>query len=120
MNAINIRKKLIAFTAVAAWLALILQLYILINNIPGNGLSPIEAIGRFLIFFTVLTNLLVAINMTVLLLNPSGKTGHFFSKSFVVTAVALYIFIVALVYNIILRGLWHPTGLQKIADELLH
>ena len=34
--------------------------------------------------------------------------------------MALYILVVSIVYNIILRSLWAPQGLQKIADELLH
>lgn len=117
---INFKKHFIAIIAMTAWLALILQLYILVNNTPDNGMTPGQAIGRFLIFFTVLTNLLIAISMTVLLFAPTSKAGHFFSKSSVIAAIALYIFIVGLIYNIILRSLWHPTGLQKIADELLH
>ncbi len=44
----------------------------------------------------------------------------FFSRSGVVTAIALYITVVGIVYNMILRYLWKPTGLQLIADELLH
>lgn len=36
------------------------------------------------------------------------------------TAIAVYISIVAIVYNVVLRFLWEPTGLQKIIDELLH
>jgi hypothetical protein len=44
----------------------------------------------------------------------------FFSKPSVTTAIAVYIFIIGLVYNIILRNLWQPQGSQKIADELLH
>ena len=32
----------------------------------------------------------------------------------------MYITIVGLVYNIILRSLWKPAGLQWIVDELLH
>ena len=38
----------------------------------------------------------------------------------VVTAIATYITIVGIVYNVILRPLWDPQGWQKIADETLH
>ena len=44
----------------------------------------------------------------------------FFKSYKVQTAIAVYISIVAIVYNIILRFIWEPIGLQKIVDELLH
>src|SRR5262249_48590073 len=34
--------------------------------------------------------------------------------------IVVYIFIVGLIYNIILRQLWEPEGWQRVADELLH
>ena len=109
-----------AIIAITAWFALILQLYILIHNTPSNGMTPLQAVGRFFIFFTILTNLLVAISLTFILLKPNSSVGKFFAKPSTVTAITLYIFIVGLVYNIILRRLWQPIGLQLLADELLH
>lgn len=113
-------KFVMALTAIAAWVGLVLQQYILIDNTPGNGMSPLQAVGRFLLFFTVLTNILVAVSLTIVLLKPSTPAGRFFSKPSVIAAVTLYIFIVGLVYNLVLRSQWKPTGLQKVADELLH
>jgi hypothetical protein len=107
-------------TALVAWFGLILQQYIIIDNTPGNGLTPIQAVWRFLIFFTVLTNLLIAIGLTVSLLNPSSRAGRFFAHPSITTATAVYIFIVGLVYNFILRGILHLTGRDRIADEVLH
>jgi len=106
--------------ALIAWFALASQLYLLVSNVPGNGLTIIGAIGRFFIFFTILTNLLVAICLSTLVFDPRSRPGQFFSKPTVITAVAVYIFIVGLVYNIVLRKVWHPQGLQKLVDELLH
>ncbi|MFC0774837.1 Pr6Pr family membrane protein [Terrimonas alba] len=105
---------------ILAWLAPALQLYILLHNVPGNGLTYLQAAGRFLLFFTILTNLLVAISTSSILLAPQSKWGQFFSRPASLTAVALYIFIVGLVYNIILRNIWEPAGLQKWVDEALH
>lgn len=106
--------------AIVAWFALALQQYLIIDKIPGNGLTTLQAVGRFLIFFTVLTNLLVAVAMTTILIAPHSKWGSFFSKPSVLAATASYIFIVGLTYNVILRSLWAPTGLDRLADELLH
>lgn len=36
------------------------------------------------------------------------------------TALTVYILIVGAVYNLILRPLWAPEGLQRLVDELLH
>ncbi|MCW3120503.1 MAG: hypothetical protein JWM28_4585 [Chitinophagaceae bacterium] len=107
-------------TAITAWLGLALQLYILIDNTPGNGMTPLQAVGRFLLFFTVLSNLLVAISLSMVIILPGSGAGRFFAKGSSVTAVAFYIFIVGVVYNTILRNLWKPEGLQRIADEILH
>lgn len=113
-------KFIMIITAITAWLALSLQQYIIIDNTPGNGLTPLQAVGRFLIFFTILSNLLVAISLTAVLLSPASSTGRFFAKPAVIAAITLYIFIVGLIYNLVLRNIWSPTGRDKVADELLH
>jgi len=114
----NFSKSFAVFIAFIAWFGLGLQLYILINNTPGNGMTPLQAVARFFIFFTILTNLFVAICLTSRAINSSK--GKFFSRPSVLAALGVYIFIVGLVYNVVLRKLWIPTGNQKVADELLH
>jgi hypothetical protein len=42
-------RKLMMAALPLVWLALILQLFILVDNSPGNGLTPGE-VGRFFIF----------------------------------------------------------------------
>lgn len=49
-----------------------------------------------------------------------GRWLAFFSKPATLTAVTVYITIVGLVYNILLRLLWEPQGLQLWVDESLH
>lgn len=106
--------------AVVAWFALGLQQYIIIDKTPGNGMTPLGAVWRFLIFFTVLSNLLVAISMTAIALAPASAAGRFFSKSSVLASISVYMFIVGVVYNAALRNIWNPTGRDRVADELLH
>lgn len=110
----------IAIIAIIAWLALGLQLYILIQNAETNGLTPWQATGRFFGFFTILTNILVAFCLSSVLLKPASFIGHFFSRPSVIAPIVVYIFIVGLVYNTILRYIWEPKGLQKWVDESLH
>jgi hypothetical protein len=102
--------------AIITWLALALQLYLQIMN---RTTSVAEAIVRFFSYFTILTNLLVAICFTSLL-SKKNKWYSFFSNNSVLSAITVYIFIVGLVYNLILRSQWNPQGLQLIVDNLLH
>lgn len=97
--------------------ALAAQFYlIIVNRVASIG----ETVIRYFSFFTILTNLLVAVCCTSLLLLPSSKLGRFFSRATTLTAITVYISVVAIIYNIILRFLWKPEGLQLIVDELLH
>ena len=106
-----------AMISIVGWFAVLFQLYLIISN---RVASLSETIVRFFSFFTIQTNILVAICFTCLWLKPKFKWGLFFSKATNLTAITLYILIVGLVYNVILRFLWAPTGSQKIVDELLH
>ncbi len=102
---------------VIGWFAVIFQLWLIIIN---RTVSIPETIIRFFSFFTILTNILVALCFTFLLLKPNTKWGIFFSKPATLTAITLYIAVVGIIYNVILRFLWSPKGLQLIVDELLH
>lgn len=91
------------------WFAILLQLYILQGSL-----------ANFMSYFTILSNLLVAISLTVITFVPHTTIGSFFSKTATKSAIALYILIVGLVYNLVLRGIWEPVGWQLVADNLLH
>lgn len=99
------------------WFAVSSQLVLLLQN-SNEPLT--EALTRFISYFTIETNLLLAVAFSFLLLAPNSAPGSFFSKGTTQTALTVYIFIVGLIYNTILRFLWAPTGLQYVVDELLH
>lgn len=102
---------------IMAWFAVIFQLYLIILN---STTSIPETIIRFFSFYTILTNIVVALCFTILLLKPKSGWGKVFSRGQTLTAIAIYITVVALVYNLVLRFLWAPTGLKRMVDELLH
>lgn len=103
--------------AIIGWAAVLLQLYlILINRVA----SVPETLVRFFSFYTILTNILLAFCFTVLLARPSSGAGRFFAQPNKLTAIAVYISIVGIVYNVVLRFLWGPEGLQRVVDESLH
>jgi len=102
--------------AVVAVCALVLQLVLVVQLFANQGQGTGAAVWRYLGFFTILTNIGVAVVATALALNgPAWFTGARFQL-----AVATCIILVGLVYSIALRSTWQPTGLQAIADHLLH
>ena len=107
-------KRLAAIGAFVGWITILLQLYLFIDN---RTLSVPETIIRFFSYFTILTNILVAFCFTILFIQ---KQPSFFSKPSTLTPVAVFILVVGIVYNIILRKTWNPQGLLKLVDELLH
>lgn len=111
------RKILLAVMVIFGWFALAAQFYI---N-ASLKLNPVpEMVIRYFSYFTIQINLVVALCYTVLLFSPGSRAGNFFSRQQTLAALTVYIVIVGLIYNIILRFLWNPEGLQKIVDEILH
>ncbi|WP_462249571.1 Pr6Pr family membrane protein [Ferruginibacter sp.] len=110
-------KTYAAIGAVIGWVALLLQLYLIIAN---RVASVPETIIRYFSFFTILTNILVAVSFTQVYLKGITDKGNFFTRPKILTAIAVYITIVGLIYNLILRFLWAPVGMAKLVDELLH
>lgn len=115
---LNSKQKIFSITgAFIGWLAVITQLILMLMNRTGSVWS---AAIQFISYFTILTNTLVAVYFTIIWLRPSSNNAKFFLKPQTGTAIAVYITVVGLVYNIILRSTWNPEGLQKLVDELLH
>jgi hypothetical protein len=110
-------KTYAAIGASVGWFALLLQLYLIIIN---RVASLPETIVRYFSFFTILTNLLVAISFTLVYIKGISEKKSFLTRPKTLTATAVYITIVGLIYNIILRFQWAPEGLAKLVDELLH
>jgi hypothetical protein len=106
--------------AVLAWFGVIMQFYLSTTTWSGLGLSSAEGTTRFFSYFTILTNIIIAISVTVSLLRPRSSAGNFFLKSSTQTAIAMYIFVVGVTYNTLLYNLWKPEGLQLVVDNLLH
>ncbi len=113
------RKWLYLFTIII-WFGLVLQIAISIPAYLMAGRSLAGALVQLFSYFTILSNLLAAICLAAVLFKINTRLGKYFSQSQVFSAVALYITIVGMVYNLVLRNLWHPKGLLKLADELLH
>lgn len=99
--------------ALVGWFSIMTQYYLMIKN---TQISFTEANIRFFSYFTILTNIIVAVYFTLQAFNSVPKI----KKPGILTAITIYILIVGLVYQIILRSTWDPKGLQRLVDELLH
>jgi hypothetical protein len=114
----NLLKKYLAILiAVLALFAVIVQYQLMINNRVA-GIT--ETTIRFFSFFTILTNSLTAVYFVRLSYKILCSKQIINVNFTMLTAITVYITIVGLVYQILLRHIWSPVGLQKIVDELLH
>ena len=111
------KKKFGIIGCCLGWFAVIVQLFLMIQNRQAD--IP-ETIIRFFSFFTILTNILVALYFTINVFHLKGSFSKLFSAGGSITAITTFILIVGLVYQFILRQIWEPKGMQMIVDELLH
>lgn len=85
-----------------------------------SKLATTDYVIHFFSYFTILSNVLVLLCCFFSVFLAKSRIGLFFTKPQTITAVVLYILIVALIYNSSLRFLLHPSGLLSLVDELLH
>lgn len=111
------------FTAVAAaacWIVLALQLHVSVQAARMEGGSTLDGVWMCFAFFTVLTNVLVAAQLTVPLVAPRSAAGVFLARADTLAGIAVNIALVCIAYNLLLRDAFDPTSLERVSDELLH
>jgi hypothetical protein len=99
------------------WATLGAQYALMIDGVPAA-----EIAGRtlnFFSYFTILTNLLVALAMTVALAGGTA-VGRFAASNSARAAVTMFAVVVGVVYHLLLAATWKPTGLQWWVDQGLH
>jgi hypothetical protein len=104
-------KLLAAAAALVGWAGLALQLFLMVGNL---GAGP--ALWRYVGFFTILTNLGAAAVATAVALDTRSVLAGARARLMAATSIIM----VGIVYSVALRSMWSPTGLQKVADVLLH
>jgi len=104
--------------AAIGWFALGLQLRLAIGFSLAHGFPVAHGLVVYFGFFTVWTNILVALVLTTACLRPAAR--GFFARPGTQSAALVYIAMVAIIYSLLLRHLWIPARAQLIADSLLH
>lgn len=122
MNAAhNIRgREALALLAVISWLGVLLQLYLSIMLALGNGKSLVDGLVAFLGYFTVLTNIFVALASSLPITFGNSRLGRWFGTGMVLGCATTAILLVGVAYHFLLRNVWSPEGLQWFADVVLH
>lgn len=103
--------------AVVGWAGLALQYGVMLS---AGTRSVVGSTVIFFSFFTILTNLLVALALTAPALLPDSRLGRWTATEGVRAAVAMYIAAVATVYHAALASTWDPQGLTLVANHILH
>jgi len=109
-----------ATLALLEWFALSLQLYLVLTVSAASGQGLLQGALNFFSYFTILSNLIVALVLTCTRWSPYSRVGSFLARPSSQSAAAVYVTIVGIVYSLVLRNIWDPRGLQKLADVLLH
>lgn len=113
-------RRLVLLAATVGWVALALQLYLILQARWASEASLLGGLINFLSFFTVQSNILVACVLTCAATRRKSWLKAFFQRPGVSTAIAACITVVGVAYSLLLRDAWQPHGLQWLVSELMH
>ena len=97
---------------------LVLQFWLMTQYSTSTSIAL--AATHFLNFFTIQTNILLAVCMLLPAFMPGARASHVLSKPSVRTAVLSYSALTAIVYFALLRNIGEDDGLERRADQILH
>lgn len=106
-----------AVFALLGWAILILQ-YALMLATPGQGVFALTL--NFFSYFTILTNVLVALAMTLPVVAGGHPLGRWTASEGVRASVTMYAVVVGLVYHVLLHATWNPQGWLFVTNVGLH
>ncbi len=101
--------------AALGWFAVLTQFGLSTIGAPSFAAAAVD----YFSFFTLLSNIAVAAAFTAPLL-PPGPARAFLLRPGARTAIAVYILVTAIVFYVLLRAIYHPSGLAGLVNVLLH
>ena len=111
-------KKAFTYTAIIAGLfGIILQFVLMVHS---RQTSLTETIIRFFSYFTILSNCLVVLFFISQLFSGSKYFSEFINKDEVATAITIYIIVVGVIYQTMLKNLLQLRGWNILSDGILH
>ncbi len=114
----RVQRHWLAVIAALAWAAVALQFYVSLSR-DFAFVSLLARVIDVLSYFTITTNILVA--MVATMGAQRGFNGRPLASEGVLSATAVYIFVVAVTYAVLLKPLAHLVGWAAVwADTALH
>lgn len=110
------RVFLLGLLAAVAWFGVLLQFALSLALSKANGYSLAHGAITYFGYFTVLSNLLVAVIASMGLVVPESRAFSGSVRGCATTAIVL----VGIGYHVLLREVWDPQGWQQVADNTLH
>lgn len=107
-----------AVFALIGWAALGLQYGLMVSGQPLTAWPGLTL--NFFSYFTVLTNVLVAVALTLPVLAAGRPLGRWAASEGVRAGVTMYAVVVGLVYHFMLHATWDPQGLALVVNVALH
>lgn len=104
------------FLSLSAWAAVSLQLGLSLQLVRTQGGGIADALVIVLGYFTILSNLFVALTAGAAMFSPGSRLASPMLRGCATTAIV----VVGLGYHLLLRQIWDPQGWQWVADNLLH
>lgn len=112
------RKGVALLIAAVAWVSLVTQVMVAFDNLQLLGGTRGMAVWRLLGFFTILTNLLIALAMMARAFGRWPRAWP--DERHALGTLAVSIALVGAVYHLVLAKLWNPVGLHWWSDQGLH
>lgn len=107
-----------AVFALIGWAALALQYGLMVAGLPGGEMATRTL--HFFSFFTILTNLLVAVALTLPVVGIGTRMGRWAASEGVRAGATMYAVVVGVVYHVLLHATWNPQGWSWVANIALH
>ena len=104
--------------ACGGWVALVTELAMSLERSLAHGIALPQALFMFLRYFTILTNIGVALLMTWTTARLVRRRA--LPPAGLYNAALAYAGVTCLTYEALLRGLWSPQGVQFYTDMTMH
>ena len=107
--------------ALLGWSALIVQAGFSITRHIALGNGAAYGVMMYTGYFTILTNALCAsVATAVAVAGRPGAPWSVLRRPAMITAAAVSILLVGVIYHLLLRGIHHPVGLERVCNVVLH
>lgn len=116
-----LERALAALLALLGFAALSTQLYLFVVTQITQGSTAARGLVLYFGYFTILTNLFCAIVATAIAKSPAAESRwQAWRQPWVVTAAAMAILMVGVIFHLLLSKQYQPTGISAVTNVIHH